>query len=212
MNGVMLNRAVVLRLNANYMRLGWSTGAEAFCMLMGDSKDGSPPALALDIQYKYDEFGKPMLENNPRQFDRVTWEEWLKLVPRQGDIDHVVHTSKRIIRIPTVIICSRYHLMPMKEQRMTKLAIRRRDGNRCQYTNAELTNSTFSLDHVIPRSRGGKDSWDNVVACHKDVNFKKGNKLNSEAGLVLLKKPRALKKIPLCNTVLGEHHPDHQWF
>lgn len=212
MNDTFLHQRTVLRLNASYMRLGWSTPAEAFCMMMGEAVDGSAPALALDVHYEYDEYGKPMLDNNPKNFDRVDWEYWMELGPRRGDIDKVIHTSKRIIRIPTIIVCAHFHLMPMKDQKVSKTAVRKRDGNRCQYTGVELTNKTFSLDHVVPRSKGGRDNWENLVSCHKDVNFRKANRFNHEAGLKLLKQPKAPKSMPLCHMVQGGYHPDHKWF
>lgn len=206
-----LNAPIVLRLNANYQRLGWSTPSEAFCMLMGDEKDGVPPALALDVHYEYDEYGKPDLDGTPT-FDRMEWEYWLLLEPRRGDLDKVVHTSKRIIRVPTIIICPKFYLMPKKNQRPTPQAIRRRDGNRCVYTNVELSNSTFSLDHVVPKSRGGRDTWENLVSCHRNVNARKGNMFNHEAGLKLLRRPTAPSPIPLCTFYAEIKHPDHQHF
>jgi 5-methylcytosine-specific restriction endonuclease McrA len=201
----------VLRLNSNYMRLGWSTPAEAFCMLMGESKDGSPPALALDIHYEYDEYGKPVTDRM-ETFDRLDWEYWMIIEPRRGDLDEVIHTSKRIIRIPTIIVCPKFTLMPSKDLKPTPSAIRRRDGNRCQYTGVELTHKTFSLDHVTPRSKGGKDTWENLVAAHRDFNSKKGDKFNHEIGAKLLKKPTAPKPIPLCVLYPEIKHPDHQHF
>ena len=206
-----LNSPSVLRLNANRMRLGFSTPAQAFCMMMGESEDGSPPALALDIQYEYDEFGKPILEKW-KSMETMEWDYWLMCQPRQGDIDKVIHTSKRIIRVPTIIICSKYAQMPMKEQKASPQNIKRRDGNRCQYTNVVLTNKTFSLDHVVPRSKGGKDNWTNLVSCHKDVNSRKGDKFNHEVGLRLLKKPTAPRAIPICALYPENKHPDHSFF
>ena len=206
-----LTQKTVLRLNANYMRLGWATPQEAFGMLCGEQKDGTPPALALDIHYEYDEYGKPQTDSM-LTFDRLDMDQWMKLEPRRGDLDKVIHTSKRIIRIPTVILCPKYSMMPSKDLKPTPSAIRRRDGNRCQYTNVELTKATFSLDHIIPKSKGGKDTWQNLVAAHKDVNSKKGNKYNHEAGIKLLKQPLAPKRTPLCSLFSETFHPDHKHF
>jgi 5-methylcytosine-specific restriction endonuclease McrA len=178
---------------------------------MGESVDGKPPALALDISYDVDQYGMPILEK-PKSFDSVDWESWMKLQPRPGDLDKVVHTSKRIIRVPTIIVCSHFTQMPMREQRPTPSAIRRRDGNRCQYTGEELTNTTFSLDHVVPKSRGGKNTWGNLVAAHRRVNSAKGNQTNAEAGLALLKKPAVPRPVPLCNLFLEVKHPDQRHF
>lgn len=180
-------------------------------MLMGESKDGSPPALALDIHYAYNEFGKPDTDKIDA-FDRLDWEYWLMLDPRRGDLDRVIHTSKRIIRIPTIVVCPHYALMPKKDLKPTPKSIKQRDGNRCQYTGVELTKATFSLDHVVPRSKGGKDTWENLVSAHKDVNSKKGDKFNHEVGYKLVKQPKAPKSMPLCTLVKGEFHPDHYHF
>jgi 5-methylcytosine-specific restriction endonuclease McrA len=209
MNG--LHDSTVLRLNANYMRIGWSSPAEAFGMLMGESKDGSPPALALDVHYNYDEFGKPITDKMVN-FDRLDWDYWMIIDPRKGDLDRVIHTSKRIIRIPSVILCPHFAMMPMKDLKPTPKAIKQRDNNKCQYTGVELTRATFSLDHVVPKSKGGKDSWENLVAAHKDFNSRKGDKFNHEIGAMLKKQPRAPKSIPLCNLVVGNFHPDHFHF
>jgi 5-methylcytosine-specific restriction endonuclease McrA len=206
-----LNQNRVLRLNSNYMRIGWSTAKAAFIAMNGPQSDGTPPALALDIEYEYDEFGKPITDKMTG-FQRMEWDYWIMLDARRGDLDKVVHTSKRIIRIPTIIVCPKYYAMPIKEQRPTASSIRERDGNRCQYTGVPLSNKTFSLDHIIPKSKGGKDNWHNLVAAHKDVNSRKGDKFNHEAGLKLLKHPRAPKSIPLCQTVKGNFHPDHEQF
>jgi hypothetical protein len=206
-----LNRKSVMRLNANYMRLGWATPQEAFGMLCGEQKDGTPPALALDILYDYDEFGKPIIDKMV-SFDRLDFESWMMLDPRKGDLDRVIHTTKRIIRIPTIIICPKFAMMPSKDIKPSPSAIRKRDGNKCQYTGVELTKSTFSLDHIVPKSKGGKDSWHNLVAAHKDVNSRKGDKFNHEVGLRLLKQPSAPKKTPLCLLHSEIYHPDHAHF
>lgn len=206
-----LNQKIVLRLNANFLRLGWSTVAEAMIAMSGEAKDGSPPAKALDVVYDYDEFGKPYTDKY-QAINEFDWEEWIKLEPRKGDLDKVIHTSKRIIRVPTVIVCPRYYKMPEKELRATPKSIYARYGNRCQYTNVLLTNQTRSLDHVNPKSKGGKDTWENLVPAHKDVNHKKGNKTNKEAGLVLLRKPTAPPKRPLCTYIVENKHPDHLFF
>lgn len=206
-----LNQASVLRLNGNYMRLGWSTPKEAFTMMMSEGRDGSPPALALDLSYEYDEFGKPIVEGSPT-INIYDWENWIQLEPRKGDLDKMIHTSKRIIRIPTILVCPKFRQMPQKELKPTPGNIRRHHKNRCAYTDVELTNKTFSLDHVIPRSKGGKNTWLNLVPCHKDVNSKKGDKFNHEAGLKLLRKPTAPAKIAICALVTDNKHPDHHHF
>lgn len=72
----------------------------------------------------------------------------------------------------------------------------------CQYTGQRLTSRNATMDHIVPRSRGGKTEWSNVVICSFEANIKKGNKTLAEAGLKLLKKPTAPKWHPLYSYVI----------
>jgi 5-methylcytosine-specific restriction endonuclease McrA len=204
-----LNSNSVLRLNDLHQRIGWSSVRDAFTAMMG-GRDGSVPYMALDIEYAQDADGNYLL-NEMIGLRRVDWEEWITLPVRQG-LDQSINGTRQKIRVPTVVVCPNFQIMPKKEQRPTPAAIKRRDGNVCQYTGVPLTNKTFSLDHIVPKSKGGKDSWQNMVAAHKDVNSKKGNKWNHEAGLKLKKQPLAPKMTPLCVIYNEIKHPDHNHF
>ncbi len=97
-----------------------------------------------------------------------------------------MRTVHGAIRVPTVIVAVNYARVPKKRPKLCARAIRERDGNRCQYTGALLRPDEGSLDHVVPRSRGGPDTWENLVWSSKQVNTRKGNRLPHEAGLKLL--------------------------
>jgi 5-methylcytosine-specific restriction endonuclease McrA len=125
----------------------------------------------------------------------VTWEEWITLPIR--DQDEAVHTVRGQIRVPTVIVAVNYAKVPKKRPKLCARAIRERDGNRCQYTGRVLHPDEGSLDHVVPRSRGGKDAWENLVWSAKEVNQRKADRLPHEAGLKLLSVPRAPKELPI---------------
>lgn len=204
-----LNSKIVLRLNANWMRIGWATPAEAFVALMSGSDAGDPPALAIECIYELDADGQPITDQLVNAIPHK-WEDWMKLPIRPWDI--TIGTKRGPIRVPTVLVCPKFNKMPMKTLRPTKHAIRDRDKNRCVYTGQLLTNKTASIDHVLPKSKGGRDTWTNLVLCHKDVNTKKGNKLNDEAGLKLLTKPFEPQPIPLCSLIKDTKHPDHVHF
>ena len=64
-----------------------------------------------------------------------------------------------------------------------------RDEGQCQYCGIEMTKANFTLDHIIPSSQGGKKAWNNIVACCKRCNQKKGNKSLKQAGMKLIRKP-----------------------
>jgi len=95
--------------------------------------------------------------------------------------------------------------VPKKRPKLCARSIRERDGNRCQYTGRLLHPDEGSLDHVVPRSRGGQDAWENLVWAAKEVNQRKADRLPHEAGLRLLSVPRAPKELPV--TVLIRNTP-----
>lgn len=133
----------------------------------------------------------------------VTWDEWITLPIRDGD--NLVRTARGSIRVPTVIVAVNFAKVPKKRPKLCARAIRERDGNRCQYTGQLLTPEEGSLDHVLPRSRGGADTWENLVWSSKDVNARKGNRLPHEAGLKLLSVPRAPKELPVTAHLRNAH-------
>jgi 5-methylcytosine-specific restriction endonuclease McrA len=171
----MLNKSIVLVLNRNWQAINVTTPKEAFCML------ATNVATALDVD----------AERNIRP---VTWAEWLTLPVREQDAS--VQTVRGPIRAPTVIVAVNFAKVPKKRPKLCAKTIRERDGNRCQYTGKLLRPEEGSLDHVLPRSRGGKDAWTNLVWSDKAVNSRKGNRLPHEAGLKLLKVPHAPKELP----------------
>jgi 5-methylcytosine-specific restriction endonuclease McrA len=133
----------------------------------------------------------------------VTWDEWITLPIRP--LDNAVRTVHREIRVPTVIVAVNYAKVPKKRPKLCARTIRERDGNRCQYTGKALRPDEGSLDHVLPRSRGGKDAWENLVWSDNTVNAKKGNRLPHEAGLKLLAVPRAPKELPVTALIRNAH-------
>ncbi len=109
------------------------------------------------------------------------------------------------IRVPTVIVAVNFAKVPKRRPKLCSRTIRERDANRCQYTGKVLKTEEGSIDHVVPRSRGGKDAWENLVWSSKDVNAKKGSHLPHEAGLKLLSVPRAPKELPASSLIRNAH-------
>ena len=171
-----LSKSIVLVLNRNWQAINIRTPAEAFCQM------ATNVATALEIDG----------ENHIRP---VTWDEWITLPIR--DSDHAVHSVRGAIRVPTVIAAVNFAKVPKKRPKLCAKTIRERDCNRCQYTGKLLRPDEGSLDHVLPRARGGKDEWGNLVWADKAVNARKGNRLPHEAGLKLLRVPRAPKELPV---------------
>jgi 5-methylcytosine-specific restriction endonuclease McrA len=138
----------------------------------------------------------------------VNWDEWITLPIREQD--NAVQTVRGPIRVPTVIVAVNYAKVPKKRPKLSARNIRERDGNRCQYTGAFLRPDEGSLDHVVPRSRGGRDTWENLVWSAKTVNQRKADRLPHEAGLKLLSVPRAPKELP-ASALLRNAHGVAEW-
>jgi 5-methylcytosine-specific restriction endonuclease McrA len=139
----------------------------------------------------------------------VRWDEWVKLPIRPGD--DVIHSSKMSIRVPRVVVCVSYHKIHKKNPKKNLRGIAARDKNTCQYTGRKLQPHEGSIDHVIPRSKGGSDDWENLVYAGKDVNHAKGSRRNEEVGLKLLKNPVAPRSLP-ASSFLEAAYPEHEIF
>jgi 5-methylcytosine-specific restriction endonuclease McrA len=198
-----LNKAIVLVLNRNWQAINIRTPAEAFCQL------ATNVATALEIE------GEQLLDSEdpslhiPHSALRtptirpVPWDEWITLPIREQD--NAVQTVRGPIRVPTVIVLANFAKVPKKRPKLCARTIRERDANRCQYTGRELRPEEGSLDHVVPRSRGGQDAWENLVWSAKEVNQRKADRLPHEAGLKLLKAPRAPKELPVTALIRNPH-------
>lgn len=111
------------------------------------------------------------------------------------ETDHRVFRSERLrIEMPTVVRLNYYVRRPMPVLRSSRKSIFARDRHTCQYCGA--TGVVLTLDHVVPRDRGGKTDWDNLVCCCTKCNNVKANRTPSEAGMKLKKPPRRPKFIP----------------
>lgn len=196
-----LEQPIVLRLNSAWQPIGTTSPRQAIVAMCGGIPN-ERPALAMDI---YLDDGGNLVNAIP-----TDWEHWQKLPVRPGDT--ALLTSRGQIRCPTVLINPRFNKMPKRLPRLTKQAVLARDGFTCAYTGKKLDKKTATVDHVIPRHHGGKDSWDNLVACDKETNFKKGSRLNEEIGLTLLRKPKAPQPIPVSATIKSINHSSWKHF
>jgi 5-methylcytosine-specific restriction endonuclease McrA len=192
-----LNKTIVLVLNRNWQAINIRTPQDAFCQM------ATNVATALEIEAEDAALRTPHSEFRASNIRPVTWDEWITLPVRDGD--HAVRTTRGAIRVPTVIVAVNYARVPKKRPKLCARTVRERDGNRCQYTGRVLHRDDGSLDHVVPRSRGGADTWENLVWSAKDVNQRKADRLPHEAGLRLLTVPRAPKELPVTAHLRNAH-------
>jgi 5-methylcytosine-specific restriction endonuclease McrA len=121
-----------------------------------------------------------------------------------------IRTIRRSILIPKVLLLRSFDRLPVSEIKFNRENVFIRDNFTCQYTGRRCRPSELTLDHVIPRDRGGRTSWENIVTCRRDVNVRKANRLPHEAGLSLVRKPTKPKWRPFAATV-APHDADAAW-
>lgn len=109
----------------------------------------------------------------------------------KGKAEQLEHNGRVIYHnfpLPTVIRLRTYIKVPYKEIPLTRRNILERDRHTCQY--CKNRGDQLTLDHIVPKSRGGGDSWDNLVTACMRCNVRKGNRTPKEAGMPLLTHPR----------------------
>lgn len=183
MNDV-LNKTTVLVLNRNWQAIHVKTPAQAFCMMAADV------ATALDI------------EGNGSMHP-IKWGDWLALPIRKED--NSVRTVHGPVRVPTVIVLANYAKVPKRRPKFSARNVWKRDGAICQYTGRKLAPHEGNIDHVVPRSRGGRTAWENCVLAHKEINSRKADRLPEEAGLRLRRQPSAPRELPATILIQNAH-------
>ena len=125
--------------------------------------------------------------------------------------DRVIHTVSMSFRLPSIVRLKSYirrHLFQIKFSRQN---IYIRDEYRCQYCGERYPENQLTFDHVVPRSKGGRTTWENIVTCCKDCNRKKGNRAPEEVGMKLLRKPRRPPKVAQLVIQLRKISPPEEW-
>ncbi|MDR0950749.1 MAG: HNH endonuclease [Candidatus Ancillula sp.] len=158
-----------LAINKSYLPIRIATGQDAICKVYA----GNAKALTIDKNGNY-------LEHD--------WDEWFKLSNSDNwDLEQKFFScSNGRVAIPRVIIYVKYDKIPKTTLRLSRKAIYARDNNTCYICGKQFGENSLTLDHIIPVSRGGKNSWENLITCCQKCNWDKGNQLLSEWG----KKPK----------------------
>lgn len=100
--------------------------------------------------------------------------------------DELWNSEKSSLQVPSIVRLTRFVKVPYRRAvPVTRRAVFGRDGHRCQYCG----DTAESIDHVVPRSKGGGHSWENVVACCRNCNIRKGDRSLRDTGFRLRKKP-----------------------
>ena len=101
-----------------------------------------------------------------------------------------VHSARQSVKVPSVIRLLEYRRIPTQARSLSRKNILMRDRYTCQYCQKTMSSNELTLDHVVPRSRSGGTTWENLVACCHHCNNKKGSRTPEEAGMKLARAPR----------------------
>ena len=173
----------VLVLNRHWLPVSVVTPADAFCHMVAGTADG--------------------LCISPDSMRSLAWRDWRELPV--GD-SASIGTKDGPVRVPTVIVLTRYGGLPMRRPGFGFRALWERDGGRCQYSGRKLAIHEADIDHVMPRSRGGRDSWENCVISDRMINRRKGARTPNEAKLQLIRKPTVPRTVPVTHTIANTHN------
>ena len=176
----------VLVLNRHFSPIQVTTVKRAFVLLYGGA------AQAVDE------------EGEEYDFDR-----WRTLPIRHGD--DVVPIVSGGLRVPRIVHLHAYDRTPRVTVRLTRRNLMFRDAHTCQYCGKRPPLRDLNIDHVLPRSRGGEDSWENLVTACRVCNLRKGWKTPEEANMHLARHPFRPKWTTSAQILLGSGWRFKEW-
>jgi hypothetical protein len=135
--------------------------------------------------------------------------DWMKLPVRQGDDGLPIIGGQ--LRVPRVLHLLRYERYPLLTVRLTRRNLMLRDQHQCQYCGRRPSLRDLNVDHIIPRSRGGADSWENLVVSCRYCNLKKGRRTPEEAGMALLRRPQKPRWSTAAHILMAAREPFIEW-
>ena len=176
----------VLALNRHYLAVHVISARRAFCLVY----KGAAEIVAVE-------------DGTYQSFDFENWLEnsLLKTSLGLADETNFVRGIRFDVEVPRIIRLLRYERQPRNAIKFNRRNIFLRDEMRCQYCGHRFGLHKLSLDHVMPRSRGGPTTWENIVASCLDCNVRKGGRTPQEAGMKLMQLPRK----PARNPLLSQH-------
>lgn len=124
---------------------------------------------------------------DPHDFQLYTWADWSAMKPKQGEA--VVSTVRFPLRAPEVISLTRYDRLPRQIVTFNRRNLFKRDAYACQYCGTRPRRDELTIDHVMPKARGGVSSWENCVLACVECNNRKADRLPDEAGMRLRRRP-----------------------
>jgi len=173
--------AKVLVLNKLYMAMRVVSARRAFSMLAREMAE--------------------VIHVDNGQYVSYDFVSWAEISAIQAELERERHDWVRTVRmeiaVPKVIRLLGYDRLPQQQVKLNRRNLFARDRNQCQYCGRNFPTSELSIDHVVPRAQGGRDTWDNLVCACVRCNAKKGGRTPEQARIELIRKPVRPKRNPL---------------
>jgi 5-methylcytosine-specific restriction endonuclease McrA len=139
-----------------------------------------------------------------RDFILYSMKEWMDFSLTVNSYSQV-QTIKQHIAIPEIIVLKKYNKLPVRDVKYSRQTLFQRDKFTCGYCGEMFDRNDLTIDHIIPKSRGGTSNWNNAISCCKPCNSFKADRTPDEAHMPLLLKP----KKPVWLSPLSEIKPNH---
>lgn len=174
--------ASVLVLNKYYSPINITSAKRAFSMLFNSIAEAVTVEEENYVGHNFHSWAEISLYK--KQFREGTDFDW-------------VYTPGLVLMVPRIVRLLEYDRVRIQTVKLTRRNIYYRDSNTCQYCGRKCRTKELNIDHVIPKSKGGKETWENLVCACIDCNIRKGNKLLREMGMRLIRRPIRPKLNPL---------------
>ena len=122
-----------------------------------------------------------------------------------------IHSISFSIKLPSVVRLLKLIKKPKSAVRFSRQNIYSRDKYRCQYCGRKFPSEDLTYDHVLPKSRGGKTEWNNIVTCCMPCNRQKGGRTPPEACMRLVQPPVRPRWVPALKITVGFKEIPTSW-
>lgn len=157
-----------------------------------------------------------MLDQGYAPVKVIPWQRAIQLltlgkVEVVEEYEREVHSTFLVIKIPAVVRLLRAFRRAKKPVKFSRVNIYGRDGYKCQYCGCKKAMHELTYDHVIPRSRGGRTTWTNIVTCCSGCNLRKADRTPAEAGMKLQREPKQPIDMPALVVAVSRESAPAAW-
>ena len=138
---------------------------------------------------------------SPDDFATYSFERWQELSETAPDDGRVLHTVQFKLRVPDVIVLTFFNRFHRRDIAFSRRTLIERDGLTCQYCGEPVARTNLTVDHVVPRSQGGRNTWENLVLACPPCNLRKGDRTPEQASMPLRRAPQKPPWHPFASAV-----------